>query len=129
MTTKGHGEKITRKQELAIAALVSEPSIGKAAAKAGIAKKTLWRWLQRNAFREAYRKAKMELVRHAMAQLQAAMVEAVQTLRDVMGDIEATPSARVSAAKAVMALGLKATELEELEARVEKLEANLAANR
>ena len=128
MTTKGHGEKITRKQELAIAALVSEPSIGRAAEKVGIAKKTLWRWLQTDAFRTAFRKTKMELVRHAMAQIQAAMSEATETLRQVMVDMDATPSARVSAAKAVLDLGLKAREIENLEVRIEKLEKNLLCN-
>ena len=129
MSTSGHGEKLSRRQELAILALISESYIGSAAQKAGIAKKTLWRWLQTESFREAYRRTRGEVVRHAMAQIMAAMTTAIDSLCQVMGDTEAPASARVSAAKAVLDFGLKASELEDLDARVAKLEWNITGYR
>ena len=57
------------------------------------------------------------------------MTKALATLRQVMDDPEATPSARVSAAKVVLDLGLKASELEDLDERVAKLEKKLTGNR
>ena len=43
---KGHGQKLTSKQEALIAALLTEPTYAVAAAKAGVAESTLYRWLQ-----------------------------------------------------------------------------------
>jgi len=43
---KGHGEKLSRKQEQAIAALLTCPTIEQAAKAAGVGETTLWRWLQ-----------------------------------------------------------------------------------
>ena len=37
---------LTHKQEMAIAALVSEPTMKDAAARASVSEVTLWRWLQ-----------------------------------------------------------------------------------
>jgi hypothetical protein len=64
-----------------------------------------------------------------MAQIMAAMTTAVDSLCQVMGDTEAPSSARVSAAKAVLDFGLKASELEDLDARVAKLEWNITGYR
>jgi len=43
-------------------------------------------------------------------------------LRDVMNDTESPASARVSAARAILEIAVKAVELEDLEARIEELE-------
>lgn len=118
----GHGEKMTRKHEQAVAALLAHDTIPEAAKSVGIGEATLWRWLQTSDFREAYRKARGEVVKHAIAQVQAGMGEAVKTLRDVMTDAAAPASSRVSAARAMLDLGIKAVEVEELEARLESLE-------
>lgn len=120
---KGHGEKVTRKQELTIAALLTAPSVGAAAQQAGIAEPTLYRWLKDAAFQTAYRDARRQVVQHAIVQVQRATGEAVETLRAVMQDPEAPASAKVSAAKAILETAVKAVELEDLEARIAMLEA------
>ena len=119
---KGHGEKLTRKQEQAIAALLVEPTIQAAAKVAGVGDATLWRWMQTDDFQAAYRQAKQKVVGHAITQVQQAAGEAVETLRQVMSDPENPASSRVTAAKAVLETALKTVELEDLIARVEKLE-------
>jgi hypothetical protein len=63
----GHGEKLTRKQEQAIAVLL-------------IGEKTLRRWLAEPAFTTAYRSARQQLVESALAMLQQSTEAAVQTL-------------------------------------------------
>ncbi|MFC1820537.1 hypothetical protein ACFLZG_05585 [Thermodesulfobacteriota bacterium] len=118
----GHGEKLSRNQEKAIAALLSQPSIPGAAKEAKIGERTLWRWLQLDSFKEAYRDARGQIVRQAVVQVQQAMSEAVGTLREVMTNSEAPASARVSAAKAIINMGIKAVEVEELEARIVEIE-------
>ncbi|MFA7468121.1 MAG: transposase family protein [Desulfotomaculaceae bacterium] len=119
---KGHGEKLTRKQEQAIAALLLQPTIAEAARSANIGETTLWRWLQVEGFQVAYAKAKKEAVAQAVARLQQITSKAVDTLQAVMEDEEAPASSRVTAARVVLETSLKAIELEDLAARVEQLE-------
>jgi len=125
----GHGEKWSRKKDAAIVALVTEPTIADAAKKAGISHATLHRWLQIKDFKDAYREAKREAVSAAISRLQRTATEAVDALRDVMNDAESPANARVSAARAILELAIKAIELEDLEARVEQLEALLQKER
>ncbi|HPF44458.1 MAG TPA: hypothetical protein PKV15_07140 [Syntrophomonadaceae bacterium] len=126
---KGHGEKQSRKQEIFIAFLLTEPNIREAAKKAGIGETTGFRWLQEPAFQDQYREARRMAVSQAISQIQQASTEAVQTLRTVMADEEAPPASRVSAAKAVLEMSLKAVELDDLGRRVEKLEESIQAKR
>ena len=77
---RGHGQKLTSKQEALIAALLTEPTYAAAAAKAGVSAATLCRWLHRPCFRSAYRQARRELVEAAIGRIQAATGQAVETL-------------------------------------------------
>src|SRR5262245_36089710 len=101
--TEGHGEKLSRKQELAIEALLSEATIVAAAAKAGLGEKTLRRWIQRRSFADAYRIAREKAFANALANLRAASQDAVETLRIALSH----PSGplRVRAATAILELG------------------------
>jgi hypothetical protein len=118
----GHGQQISRKQEAAIIGLLLEPSFEKAAARAGISESTLWRWLRIPSFQAAYREAKAQAVGQAIACLQRASSEAVETLREVMQDTAAPATARVSAARTILELAIKGIEVEDILARLEALE-------
>ena len=118
----GHGEKLSRKQDQAITALVTWPSITEAAAQCELAEVTLRRWLKQDGFQAAYREARRAVVQHAIVQIQRATAEAVETLRAVMHDSASSASARVSAAKTILDTAIKAVELEDLEQRLTALE-------
>jgi len=122
----GHGEKLSRKQDQAITALVTCPSITEAAAQCELAEVTFRRWLKQDGFQAAYREARRAVVQHAITQVQRATGEAVETLRNVMQDAEAPASARVSAARVVLETAVKAVEVEDLEARILALEADVS---
>ena len=81
---KRHGHKFTRKQEALIAALLTEPTLVGAAAKAGISRATLYRWKEIPAFRAAFRRARRELVEAAIARIQASTGEAAEALVSVV---------------------------------------------
>ena len=115
-------EPLTPKQEKAIAALLSEPTLKGAAQQVKVSEITIIRWLREDAFRDAYQEARREATKQAIARLQQASSEAVDTLRDVMNTKYLQAGARVSAAKTVLELSLKAIETEDLQARVEQLE-------
>lgn len=120
MTTRK--AKMTRKMEAAVAALLTAPTISIAAQAVGISEQTLWRWLQLTEFQEKYREAKRQAVAQAVTRLQQATTKAVDTLEDIMNDKIAPPSSRVTAAKTVLEMAIKAIEMEDLAVRIEALE-------
>lgn len=118
----GHGNKLSRKKEQAIIALLEAPTVKEAAEMVKINPATLYKWMALPEFEEAYRKARHRAMGEAIARLQQASSEAVDTLRDVMGDQEATPASRVTAARTVLELGMRGTEIEVIEVRLKQLE-------
>ena len=106
----------------AIAALIVSPSVSEAAESAGIAERTLWRWMSDPEFEIAYREARQASVTAAIAKLQRTCGAAVDTLAAVMDDPAASASARVAAARCVLDTALRAIEYENLEVRIAALE-------
>ncbi len=115
-------QKRARKQDQAIAALLEQPTISKAAKKAGVGERTLLRWLKLDDFQLAYRIARRALVSQAIAHLQQTTGKAVETLRLVMKDKSAPASAKVAAARIALDLAFKAIETEDVEQRLKALE-------
>lgn len=118
--------KLTPKQERVIAELLLHPTMKDACAAASVSQSTLWRWLQEKDFHDAYMKARRDTVSHAVARLQSATSEAVDTLRELMKDKATIATARVAASKAILDYSLKAIELEDIAERVKELEKMLA---
>src|SRR5262249_48069203 len=113
---KGHGEKLSRKQDEAIAALLPHSTLASAAKAAGIGEKTLWRWLRLESFQKAYGQARREAVSRAVARLHQVTVQAVETLESVMKQND-SPAARVNAARTVLEFSFRAIEVEDLAQR------------
>jgi len=126
---KGHGEKFTRRMEVAIVGLLTQSTMDDAAKHAGVSTPTLWRWMQEPRFQTEYRKARRQAMGQAAAQLQQASSIAVKALKDIIQDSDITASARVTAARTVLEIGLKAIEIEDIESRVEELERMADENR
>jgi DNA-binding MurR/RpiR family transcriptional regulator len=120
------GPKNTRLQEAAIAALLTNATLGQAAAQVGVSEATLWRWLRDDpGFQEKYRLARQELISQAVAQLGAGCTDAARALRTIANDPDAAPSARVSAARVILEMAFRGVELEDLTARITALERKL----
>jgi len=110
------------KQEKAIPALLASSTLAEAAAKVGITERTLYNWLQEDSFQGEYRRARWQAAGQAIAKLQQISAEAAAALQDVYSNKENPASARVSAARTVLELSIKAVELENLEERLTALE-------
>lgn len=123
------GEKLTAKQERALAALLACGEVKAAAKEAKVGETTLWRWLQTPGFQSRYRAARRQVSEAAIAQLQTDATGAARVLREIAEDREAPASARVSAAKAVIEHALKGVELIDLEERVEEIERRLGGRK
>lgn len=115
--------KLPRKLEEAIATLLGSPTLEAAAEALKVNPVTLRRWLKNPDFMAAYRQARRAVVLHAVANLQGATCEAVDTLRVVMKDANAPAGTRVAASKAVLDIAVKAAQLEQTTAKVEDMEA------
>jgi uncharacterized protein YggE len=115
-------EELEPKEDLFLAALLSESTVQDAAAKAGITARTGHRYLATEEFQKAYKLARKEAVNHAIQMVQSAMTEAIVTLRTIMTDPETPATVRVSAARTILDNGFKAAELEEFGDRIERLE-------
>ena len=118
----GHGTKLPRKQEEAVAALLSQRNVDDAARVAGIGTRTLLRWMKLAEFQAAYREARRAAFGQSIARLQQASGAAVTTLLKVMLDQAAPASTRVRAADSVLGHAAKAIEIEDIEVRVSELE-------
>ena len=122
----GKADILTPQQQKACLALLTEPTIAAAAAKAGVGERTLYRWLARDDFVEAYREARRKALGQAVARLQQLSSGAVAVLAQVAADKTAPASARVAAASKILDTAIKAVELEDLEQRIAALEAHHA---
>ena len=118
----GHGARLPRKWELAIASLLQAPTLAEAAALVGISAKTLRQWLADLDFSRAYRQARVRIVETAIGRLQHLAGKAVDTLADLLNSSH-TPT-RARAALGILDAATKAIELGDLVSRVEALEAN-----
>jgi hypothetical protein len=121
-----HIEGLTDKQAAFLPALLSYPTIKEACFSSGISEATAWRWLNSDSkFREQYRLARRQVVEHVIVRIQTDAASAAKVLRDVADDKAASASARVSAAKSIIELAVKAVEIGDVEARLEALEQHI----
>ena len=118
----GHGAKFERKQEEAIASLLTQRNVEEAAKAVGIAPKTLLRWMKNPGFDAAYRAAKRAAYGQAIARLQQGTSAAATTLLKTLIDRSSPASVKVRAAEAIFNHAAKAIEIEDIEARVAELE-------
>jgi len=124
----GTNGKIDKRQEEAIAALLTCATVHQAAEKSHVGERTLLRWLSEDvAFNEAYRKARLAVVQQAIAQVQHASSTAVATLVSIMQNPDAKDTARVNAAKTTLEMALRGVEIDDIIARLARLEAQPGA--
>ena len=111
---------ISRKQDAAIGALLSQPTISAAAESVGIGEATLRRWLKDAGCLAAYRGARRDALEHCVALLQKAGSDAVEALRQSLQ--ARSEGVRLRAACAILDYSMKGVELLDLEERSTALE-------
>jgi ATP-dependent helicase YprA (DUF1998 family) len=119
------GDRLTPAQHRTVSALLSEPSVRKAAEIAGVKERTVYNWLKTPAFADEYRAARRAATSQAIARIQTYSGHAAATL--VMLMASGNPAAvRLAAASKVLDLAIKSVEIDDLAARLEALEARYA---
>lgn len=114
---------LTPKQEQAIAALLAQPSITKAAESLKMSERTLRRWLKENpAFLTRYQWARTEIVERTARFVQSTGMTAAITLLNIVRDEKQPATARVSAARKLLDKTFATFEQIDLVPRLEAVE-------
>ena len=114
--------ELKRSEVRVLMALFEHATIVDAAKALRVHRRTVERVLAKPHVEAAFRSRRAEMMAATSLRLRAAAAEAIEALRDVLKE-EGAPGARVSAARALLEMGLRAVELEEIEERIEALEA------
>jgi hypothetical protein len=109
-----------RKQEAAIAALLTEPTHAAAASKAGVSEPTLQRWLRDPGFSRAYRAARSAVFEVAIGKLQRIAASAADRLEANLTC--GKPAAEIAAARAILEHARDGIELYDVVERLAALE-------
>jgi hypothetical protein len=115
--------------ELVIAQLLQGGRLIDIAPRCGIAAGTLRDWLRADWFRERYAAARQELLHSTIDRLRSAGGDAVELLHKVVRSPKLATTPRVQAARGLLEVLLRAIELQDLAARIEKLEAATKGDR
>ena len=118
----GKNNSSSTKMDRVIQGLLEQTSVEKAAIASGVSEATIWRWLRKPEFRQAYAMARREAFSRSLARLQHASSAAVATLLRVMLDRDSPAASKVRAADCVLAHAATAFELEDIEFRLSRLE-------
>src|SRR5688572_15484162 len=94
---EGPWDGLSGPQAKAVEALLQEPTLGRAAAAAGVSERSLRRWLSDGPFKAAVLAARREAFGQAIGLTQKYAPVAVATLVKVMNDSGSTASAKVTA--------------------------------
>src|SRR5437016_3716175 len=110
-----HGDKVSRRKELAIAALLANPTVQGAAAAVGVNVRTLCEWLKQPAFKRAYAQAREEVLERTVARLLSVTAKAVEALERNLNCNH--PGPEIRAAVAILDHALKGSEVLDLARR------------
>lgn len=117
---------LSLKQLLAVQALATGLSINEAADRAGVNEKTVDRWLKLPEFQKAINQTKRNTYDTAIAKLVGTCTDAVETLREVATNKQASSNARVTAARVILETAYRGFIEQDIEQRVKTLEEGIA---
>ncbi|MBC7928941.1 MAG: hypothetical protein H7Z38_00045 [Rubrivivax sp.] len=112
-------------QQRALVALISSESVTAAAKNSQLSEATIYRYLRDDAFNAVYRRTRTEIVEHAISQVQRDCAMASRTLREVCENAQSPASARVSAARVILEVALKAVTIGQQSTLIAELEERL----
>ena len=113
--------RLTAKQRLALPSIAAAPTLTDAARLAGIERRTIYRWLEQEPFRQELVRLRSATASIATGELQAAMLHSISVLVDCTRS--SNEYIRLRASRQLISLGLKFGDLQQLAARVQDLRA------
>lgn len=114
---------LTDRQLGSLPYLVAAPSISEGARRAEVGLRTLYRWMNDDDFQSELERQRSEAAELAYVELRGLMLKAVHVLGEAMED--ESPQVRLRAAQTALGVGLRATELKDIQKRLDLLDAAL----
>lgn len=115
------GKAADRKDEIIIAALISNPTVKKAAEACGMGETQIYARLRTPAFKEKYDNARRELLQQTTAYLQGIVGEAIQKMYSIMNNPDASYQVQLNAAEAIARNKDKMTEQADILGQIAEL--------
>lgn len=110
-----------RRDELVLAALLSNSTVRAAAAACGVSETQIYSRLRNKEFREKYDRARRDLLDQSTAYIQGLVSEAIKKMYDVMNDENAAPQVQLNAAESIIRTCLKLTEQQDILQQIQEL--------
>lgn len=106
----------------AIEALADAPTIAEAARAADVSRTAIYNWLKDRAFADRVRDARHEALRHGVGILHYGAQRAAIALVDVVDDAESPATARVSAARTLLAHAYTGYDMDYVDRKIAEIE-------
>ena len=119
-------KELTPTQVKACAALLEGCSISEAGTRAGIGEKAVDRYLKIPSFQKLLNEGKRAGFAVATNKLARGSSQAVDTLLEIMNDLDVSPSVRVRASEAILSNAVKLSEMADLADRLSAIEIEIA---
>lgn len=117
------GENVlTLRQQRAISALLTERTVTAAAAQVGVTAKTIYRWLQDDAFRAELDAREASIVDETSRVVLRMQHAALAVIASIMANAGESASVRLAAAKTALDYSIRLRELAAIERRLAALE-------
>jgi len=113
-------KELTAVQQAVILAILDERTIAGAARKAGVARSTVYLWLEKPAFRAEVGRARAKLFEEGLDLINSNMEKAVRKLAEALD--HGSASIRLKAAAKLTELGMQMHQNSEVEAKLKELE-------
>ena len=117
---KNNETGLTPRQKMALPIIAASPTLTEAARRASVNARTLKRWLEDEEFRSELERLHEESAELARSEIQGLMLRSVKVISDSLKD--PSPTIRLNAARAAMALAVKLGDNRKLSQELEVLE-------
>jgi hypothetical protein len=118
--SRGRGGRKARKRDLFVAGLINHGTVAQAAQLAKISSTTGWRYLRDPDVLARLRETVHGSLEQSKVLLQTGLAEAVESLRRLLSS--KNEPVQVAAARALLELGLKVIEIDDIQIRLDRLE-------
>ena len=112
----------SHKQETALSALLTYPTIEEAAQEAGVSKTSIYKWLKEFYFQDELLRRRRRLISQALNGMAGLLDKAVRETGRLLEDEHITPQLRRLVCNDIIEFNLKASEIEDIKKRIEILE-------
>ena len=117
-----------RKDDLVIAALITNPTVRAASAACGVSETQIYCRLRTPAFKERYDRTKREMLEQCTTYVQGTLSEALEKMREIMNDPDASQQVQLNAAESIVRTALKLSEITFVLGEIEDIKKALTPN-